>query len=302
MENVQRAFDATTAVIRGGLTWLDVRPESYRFLFPAGKDAETIRKLVADGYFPTIPHLAPAFTYASVLSLVRFFMQLLILKVCTRSGMTAPGCPFFHAHVRACVASPIALSAPSHSLRAAQPLALRAMKLRYPAAVTPNADIEKTFPSSSKKQYEVRRRLKRCKKVSRFSSSPTPALSHRHQDSEINAICKDARLDADEVRRHLWCRKRTAFVSKKVSKFTEAFWRFLMYAVFCVIGYHTLFVPTVAPWILDTNQHWDKWPSHRITATVEFYYHVQLGAVPHENVRVHALDTLLCSPTPNTLV
>ena len=95
MENVQRAFDATTAVIRGGLTWLDVRPESYRFLFPAGKDAETIRKLVADGYFPTIPHLAPAFTYALVLSLVRFFMQLFILKVCTRSGMMALGYPFF---------------------------------------------------------------------------------------------------------------------------------------------------------------------------------------------------------------
>ena len=45
----------------------------------------------------------------------------------------------------------------------------------------------------------------------------------------------------------------------------EAFWRFLMYAVFCAIGYYTLFVPTVAPWILDTNQHWDQWPSHRIT-------------------------------------
>ena len=81
MENLQTAFDATTAVIRDGLTWLDVRPESYRFLFPAGKDAETIRKLVADGYFPTIPHLAPAITYALVLSLVRFFMQLFILKV-----------------------------------------------------------------------------------------------------------------------------------------------------------------------------------------------------------------------------
>jgi len=161
MENVQRAFDATTAVIRGGLTWLDVRPESYRFLFPAGKDAETIRKLVADGYFPTIPHLAPAFTYALVLSLVRFFMQLFILKVRTiRDDGTGNPVFSFHAHVRACVASPIALSAPSHSLRAVQPLALRAMKLRYPAAVTPNADIEKTFPSSSKKQYEVRRRLK----------------------------------------------------------------------------------------------------------------------------------------------
>ena len=47
----------------------------------------------------------------------------------------------------------------------------------------------------------------------------------------------------------------------------EAFWRFLMYAVFCAIGYYTLFVPTVAPWILDTNQHWDQWPSHQITVS-----------------------------------
>ena len=85
------------------------------------------------------------------------------------------------------------------------------------------------------------------------------------QDTEIKQKCEQAHLNVETLYKYLWVRKKNLIVSKKVVKFMEAFWRFLMYAVFCAIGYYTLFVPTVAPWILDTNQHWDQWPSHQIT-------------------------------------
>lgn len=70
-----------TEVIRGVLSTLNIQPESYRFLFPAGKDAETIRQLVAEGVFPTIPGLAPAIVYAIILSALRFIFQHGFLKV-----------------------------------------------------------------------------------------------------------------------------------------------------------------------------------------------------------------------------
>ena len=211
-----KAFEYVTEEIKFSLAAMNIQPETYKFMFPAGKDAETIRKLVADGFFPTIPHLAPAFTYALLLCIIRLILQVVVLK----------------------------------------PLALRAMKLSFAPIPAEAAVIEKSFPSSSSKK--------------------------KYNDDEIHQICKSSQLKFEAVQRYLWSRKRNDFVSRKVSKFMEAFWRFLMYGVFCVIGYYTLFVPTVAPWILDTNQHWDQWPSHRITAQVEFYYHVQLGAYLHQ--------------------
>lgn len=70
--------------------------------------------------------------------------------------------------------------------------------------------------------------------------------------------------------------------TKKIVKFVEASWRFLLYTGCCIIGYRALFQPEVASWLLDTNQHWDQWPNHRITQAMEFYYQVQLGAYLHQ--------------------
>ena len=87
---------------------------------------------------------------------------------------------------------------------------------------------------------------------------------------------------ATEVHKYLWIRKRNTALTKKIGKFVEAFWRFLLYTGCCVIGYTALFRPITASWLLDTNQHWDQWPNHRITQAMEFYYQVQLGAYLHQ--------------------
>lgn len=83
MEFIIEKITDFTEIVRALLASLNIQPESYIFLFPAGKDVETIRQLVTDGVFPTIPYLAPAITYAVIFSLVRFTMQHAILKVIT---------------------------------------------------------------------------------------------------------------------------------------------------------------------------------------------------------------------------
>jgi hypothetical protein len=70
-----------TECVRSLITLLNIQPESYIWLFPAGKDAETIKQLVSDGVFPTISGLAPAITYALVLSAIRFTIEIIFMKV-----------------------------------------------------------------------------------------------------------------------------------------------------------------------------------------------------------------------------
>ena len=82
MEIIANHIEQGTKVVKSLLEYLNIQPESYRFLFPAGKDSETIRQLVTDGVFPVISSLAPAFTYAIALSVIRFVMSHAVLKVC----------------------------------------------------------------------------------------------------------------------------------------------------------------------------------------------------------------------------
>jgi hypothetical protein len=81
MDIINSQITFFTEFIRSVLVTLNIQPESYRFLFPAGKDAETIRQLVAEGVFPTIPGLAPAIVYAIIFSALRFLFQYGFLKV-----------------------------------------------------------------------------------------------------------------------------------------------------------------------------------------------------------------------------
>jgi hypothetical protein len=81
MEVIANQIEQGTRVVRTLLEYLNIQPESYRFLFPAGKDSETIRQLVTDGVFPLISSLAPAFMYAIALSVVRYVLNHAILKV-----------------------------------------------------------------------------------------------------------------------------------------------------------------------------------------------------------------------------
>ena len=81
MDIIGGQISKCTDIVHELLSILRIQPESYLFLFPSGKDADTVRQLVADGVFPTIPALAPAITYAIVLSVLRFTMSHAVLKV-----------------------------------------------------------------------------------------------------------------------------------------------------------------------------------------------------------------------------
>lgn len=81
MDIIGGQISKCTDIVHKLLSYLRIQPESYLFLFPSGKDADTVRQLVADGVFPTIPGLAPAITYAIVLSVLRFTMSHAVLKV-----------------------------------------------------------------------------------------------------------------------------------------------------------------------------------------------------------------------------
>jgi hypothetical protein len=81
MEVMRNQITVWTNFVRDLLDALNIRPESYRFLFPAGKDSETIKQLVIDGVFPVISSLAPALIYALLWSIARFAMNHLILQV-----------------------------------------------------------------------------------------------------------------------------------------------------------------------------------------------------------------------------
>ena len=81
MDVLANQFVQLTESIRDTLMALNIRPESYRFLFPAGKDAETIHRLVSEGVFPTIPDLAASILYAGIFNVIRFTLQLVVLKV-----------------------------------------------------------------------------------------------------------------------------------------------------------------------------------------------------------------------------
>lgn len=81
MDVIRSNFKEVTNVVRNFLDLLDIKPEYYRFLFPAGKDAVTIKLLVDEGVFPVISSLAPALSYAILFSAIRFIMSRAFFKV-----------------------------------------------------------------------------------------------------------------------------------------------------------------------------------------------------------------------------
>ena len=85
-----------------------------------------------------------------------------------------------------------------------------------------------------------------------------------------------------DVNRYLWHRKRNALFNRKITKYIEAFWRFIFYSAFCILGYQVLFVPAVAPWVQDTKNHWMNWPFHQISPMMLFYYQIELGCYFHQ--------------------
>jgi ceramide synthetase len=71
-------------------------------------------------------------------------------------------------------------------------------------------------------------------------------------------------------------------MDRKITKYSEALWRFIFYTALMLVGYTALFRPTIAPWLLDTHKYWENLPLQPITPTMEFYYLLELGCYLHQ--------------------
>lgn len=76
-----QAFHFINDIIRAGLASLKIMPSSYPFLFPPEIKPEQIQEMLDQGVFPTVEGLAPAITYAILLSLARFLLHIFVFKV-----------------------------------------------------------------------------------------------------------------------------------------------------------------------------------------------------------------------------
>ena len=77
---MEAATSQLTEVIRVFLESLNITPLSYASLFSTNIDVNDIQKLADEGVFPVLTGLAPAFTYAIVLSLARYVLQIILFK------------------------------------------------------------------------------------------------------------------------------------------------------------------------------------------------------------------------------
>lgn len=75
----------TLELVNGFFAWIlnsfQIRPSHYSFMFPPQLSPEEIDNLHDQGVFPKLGGLAPAVTYAILLSFIRFFLQNYLIRV-----------------------------------------------------------------------------------------------------------------------------------------------------------------------------------------------------------------------------
>jgi ceramide synthetase len=127
------------------------------------------------------------------------------------------------------------------------------------------------------------------------------------QQAEIENIVYKTGRPVDEVNSYLMTRKLDRIRKSKVTKFGEAFWRFLFYSYFTFLGIQILLYPKTAEWIIDTQNHFINWPFQRIPDIIVFYHQVQLGCYIHQLMwtevsRSDSLEMIIHHLTTITLV
>jgi hypothetical protein len=74
-------FDSATNLFANLLASINLRPDHYATLFPHVVTLDHINELAQSGKFPLLPDLAPAFTYAIIMSVIRLCLQSFLMKV-----------------------------------------------------------------------------------------------------------------------------------------------------------------------------------------------------------------------------
>eukprot|EP01038_Epipyxis_sp_PR26KG_P005920 gene5920-8165_t len=94
MEFLISLFNYSTSIFEHGLESLNITPSSYEWLFPLRFSPEELQSFADNKVFLPISGLAPAFTYALILSFVRFFLHHFGLKPLALWAMKIQEVPF----------------------------------------------------------------------------------------------------------------------------------------------------------------------------------------------------------------
>eukprot|EP00428_Durinskia_dybowskii_P061797 CAMPEP_0170367700 /NCGR_PEP_ID=MMETSP0117_2-20130122/7067_1 /TAXON_ID=400756 /ORGANISM="Durinskia baltica, Strain CSIRO CS-38" /LENGTH=414 /DNA_ID=CAMNT_0010622325 /DNA_START=17 /DNA_END=1261 /DNA_ORIENTATION=+ len=80
-------------IIRIGLSKLNVTWELYSFMFAPDLKPEKIQEMLDHGVFPTLEGLAPAFTFAIILSFSRYFLHIFVIQPFAEVSMKIKAAP-----------------------------------------------------------------------------------------------------------------------------------------------------------------------------------------------------------------
>lgn len=108
------------------------------------------------------------------------------------------------------------------------------------------------------------------------------AKKKKVSEEELNKLVDATGLKVDAVTRYLFSKYNDKVNSLKVTKFVEAFWRFLFYSYFVYLGFNILIYPTPVPYILDPKYLYINWPHQVVSDAIIYYHHVQLGCYIHQ--------------------
>jgi len=113
------------------------------------------------------------------------------------------------------------------------------------------------------------------------SSVVRKARSSYISQAGVNSISAVTGLTNIEINNYLHNRKRFHANTKKIIKFEEAVWRFLIYVAMVFLGAYALFYPEPVAWVKDTKDMWSNWPYDSVKPIILFYYIVELGLYIH---------------------
>lgn len=116
--------------------------------------------------------------------------------------------------------------------------------------------------------------------------------------TQVEQLSAESGVSIEECNAYLFNHRQITARLNKITKFEEAFWRFVVYTVMVIAGLYALFYPTTAPWIIDSKEQWRTWPFDPVRSAILLYYVSQLGLYFHflawtEVQRSDALEMLI---------
>lgn len=98
----------------------------------------------------------------------------------------------------------------------------------------------------------------------------------------MKALASASNKKVSDIELYLKAKRIDNINRSKVTKFVEAFWRFLYYTVFTVIAVYILFIPAPVSWLFNARELYTNWPYHGPIDAFVFYHNIQLGCYIHQ--------------------